>query len=151
MAVSLVVIAGVLLLVRRQALKQAEKFWSPPTRRIAQAIVPALFVGFVVGMVAAVLLWQDDHDYELSWCLVVVWTTLYGLALHSAGFFVPRGVKLFGWGFIFAGLGLMGCVIAATYLERHVSPHWMMGIVFGGSHLACGTYLYFTEQRKNEA
>src|SRR5690242_8662716 len=50
MAVSLVAIAGALMLVRSQALKHGEKFWSPPTRRIAQAILPALLIGLVLGI-----------------------------------------------------------------------------------------------------
>ena len=25
--------------------------------------------------------------------------------------------------------------------------HWLMGGIFGGLHLACGIYLYFTEKR----
>src|SRR5271166_3927659 len=51
MTVSVVAIAGAFILVRRQALKSAEPFWSPPTRRIAQGMFPALLVGFVFGLV----------------------------------------------------------------------------------------------------
>src|SRR5512146_286259 len=47
--VGVVALAGSFLLVRRQALKEAEPFWSPPTRRVAQALLPALFVGSVAG------------------------------------------------------------------------------------------------------
>src|SRR5690348_1078463 len=36
---AVVAIIGSFLLVRRQALKDAEPFWSPPTRRIAQAVL----------------------------------------------------------------------------------------------------------------
>jgi hypothetical protein len=45
MAVSLLAIAGDYLLARRQALRDAEPFWSPPTRRVTQAILPGLFAG----------------------------------------------------------------------------------------------------------
>src|SRR5690242_12955533 len=40
--VGLGTVVGTLLLVRRQALKDAEPFWSPPTRRVTQAMLPAL-------------------------------------------------------------------------------------------------------------
>src|ERR1044071_1824819 len=43
--VALVAIVGSFLLVRRQALKDSVPFWSPPTRRIAQALLPPRFVG----------------------------------------------------------------------------------------------------------
>ena len=39
LAVGIVTIFAALLLVRRQALKEAEPFWSVPTRRVIQALV----------------------------------------------------------------------------------------------------------------
>ncbi len=38
---ALAALTASLLLVRRQALKAAEPFWSPPTRRVSQAVLPA--------------------------------------------------------------------------------------------------------------
>src|SRR6266446_6568057 len=55
MSVSLVEIAGAFFLVRRQALKNSENFWSPPTRRVAQAMLPALLIGLVAGLVIVYL------------------------------------------------------------------------------------------------
>src|SRR5215470_15729002 len=49
MLVSLVAIGGDFLLVRRQSIKEREPFWSPPTRRVSQALMPALFVGATAG------------------------------------------------------------------------------------------------------
>ena len=37
LAVSLVPLIGAFLLVRRQALRDSEPFWSPPTRRVARS------------------------------------------------------------------------------------------------------------------
>src|SRR5580765_8944445 len=37
-AVAVMALTGSFLLVRRQALKEAEPFWSPPTRRVARAL-----------------------------------------------------------------------------------------------------------------
>src|SRR5437588_4347597 len=50
--VGLLALVGSFLLVRRQALKEAEPFWSPPTRRIAQALLPPLFTGSIAGLLA---------------------------------------------------------------------------------------------------
>ena len=54
MSVAVFAIVGVLLLVRRQALKDAESFWSLPTRRVTSALMPPLFVGLFVGVMVIV-------------------------------------------------------------------------------------------------
>jgi hypothetical protein len=139
MAVGVVCLVEAFLLVRRQALKDKDPFWSPPTRRVAQALWPAFFCGMAAGLACLRL------KPNSAWLLPPVWMGLYGCALHSAGFFMPRGFKLFGWAFIVAGCGW---VLAAP-------PSWpgasvAMGVFFGGAHAAYGLYLYFTEKRGNE-
>jgi hypothetical protein len=134
--ICLVVIAGAFLLVRRQALRTGEPFWSPPTRRVAQAMIPALLVGLVFGMMVAP---------NTRW-MALIWTFFYGLALHSASFFMPRSIRLFGWGLLLVGVVLLIVDLPNT----SISPHLLMGVIFGASHLAYGIYLYFTEPRKNE-
>jgi hypothetical protein len=153
MAVSLVAIAGAFLLVRRQALKSGEAFWSPPTRRVAQAMLPGLLAGFVFGLWAAVTFLRDPEAPGAGF-LVPIWALLYGLALNAAGFFMPRGVKWFGWAFVIAGLGAflkLSTIHDRDFYTRDYSPHLLMGVLFGASHLAYGIYLYFTERRKNES
>ena len=156
MAVSLVAIAGAFILVRRQTLKSAEPFWSPPTRRIAQAMLPALVVGFIFGLLLAIKFFHIDEgdDSPSAWVLIPIWTLLYGLALHAAGFFMPRGIRWFGWAFIFMGSALLVLIINGRLLADQgvdIPPHLLMGVLFGLSHLAYGIYLYFTEPRKNES
>jgi hypothetical protein len=146
LAVSVLCLIEAFVLVRRQALKDGEPLWSSPTRRVTQAIAPPLFAGLVAGLPFLVL--QTDNLLPL-WLLVPGWMVLYGCALHSAGFFMPRGIKLFGWAFI-----LGGCAIALYVLRMPERPlieaaNWAMGICFGGGHLAYGIYLYFTENRRN--
>src|SRR5437660_8056531 len=97
--VGAVALGGTLLLVRRQALRAGEALWSAPTRRVGQALLPSLFLGAIAG----VLVWlQGGADL-----LPGVWVVLYGCALHAAGFFMPRGMRLFGWCFVVAGGGLL--------------------------------------------
>src|SRR4051812_49753978 len=43
MGVSIVGLFGAFLLARRQAIKDREPFWSPPTKRVTQALLPSLF------------------------------------------------------------------------------------------------------------
>jgi hypothetical protein len=152
MAISLIAIAGAFALVRRQALKNSEPFWSPPTRRIAQAMFPALLIGFVVGLMFAIY-FLHDVDAPPPGVLVPIWALLYGLALNAAGFFMPRGVKWFGLSFIAIGLVLLVMLVRESLPQDwkwDSYAHLLMGVVFGASHLAYGVYLYFTEPRKNE-
>jgi hypothetical protein len=146
LTVSVICLMEAFLLVRRQALKDSEPLWSSPTRRVTQAIAPPLFSGLGAGL--PFLAFHTD-DLLPIWLLVPGWMVLYGCALHSAGFFMPRGIKLFGWAFI-----LGGCTIALIVLRMPERPlidaaNCAMGICFGGAHLAYGTYLYFTEKRRN--
>ncbi|MFN7138706.1 MAG: hypothetical protein ACK4UN_05170 [Limisphaerales bacterium] len=148
-AAGLIAVAGAFLLMRRQALKDREPVWSSPTRRVAQAAAPAFFVGFVASI--PVLLFGIEHA-TVVWWLLPIWFALYGCALCSAGFFMPRGIKIFGWFFVCAGCALF---IAQAVLASTVRPlsdaHLLMGMAFGVIHLLYGGYLYVTEQQRKNA
>jgi hypothetical protein len=140
-------LAGSFLLVRRQALKDSEPFWSPPTRRVAQGLLPPLFIGFIAGLLALLC---PGWDFLPAWALPAFWMLLYGCALNAAGFFMPRGIKLLGWIFALCGCAFMAarCFTGGPLWLQ--AGHCSMGVVFGGLHLAYGIYLYFTEKRRNE-
>lgn len=152
-AVCAVAMTGSFLLVRRQAIKDSEPFWSPPTRRVTQAFLPPLAAGLMIGIVAWVKAGSAPGNLsDLSgviW-LPVLWVVLYGCAFHAAGFFMPRGMKIFGWAFVVGGCGLFaaGLPDAARPLDY---AHGIMGLFFGGMHLAYGVYLFFSERRGNES
>ena len=153
MAVAVAAVAGSFLLARRQALKDSEPFWSPPTRRVAQALLPGLFLGFVLGVVllepGVAGRVASAGEAELAWVwLPLVWVALYGCALHAAGFFMPRGMKIFGAALVLSSSGL--CVFGFAIGARGpLVGHGIMGLFFGLAHLAYGVYLYFTERRGN--
>jgi hypothetical protein len=151
-AVCVVAMTGSFLLVRRQAIKDSEPLWSPPTRRVSQAFLPPLAAGLMIGTVA----WmrggsapENVGDLTGTLWLPALWVVLYGCAFHAAGFFMPRGMKIFGWAFIVGGCGLFtaGIPDGARPLD---CAYGVMGLFFGGLHLAYGVYLYFTERRRNE-
>ena len=150
--VGLAAVAGSLLLVRRQALKDAEKFWSPPTRRVTQALLPPLAAGFMIGAVLLIHVGTAEpaigNVMGMLW-LPLGWVVLYGCAIHAAGFFMPRGMKIFGWAFIIGGCGFFALGIPDG-VERLYYAHGVMGFFFGALHLAYGIYLYFTEKGGNE-
>lgn len=149
LVVGAVVAAAAFVLVRKQALKEREPLWSPPTRRVTQALLPPLIAGFVLSVIA--LLKMDPQASGNSSEIVrlpALWIILYGCALHAAGFFMPRGMKLFGWAFVLGGCAIMAIGVAGDLGPPSVSAHGIMGLFFGVSHLGYGVYLYFTERQK---
>ena len=78
------------------------------------------------------------------------WVILYGCALHAAGFYMPRGMKILGWAFVLSGTTLFAFGIPDG-LSRTDYAYSIMGFFFGVMQLAYGIYLYFTEKGKNAA
>lgn len=138
-----VALAAAFFLVRRQAFKAGEKIWSPPTFRVAQALLPPLLSGMLLGGMPVMV----SNSSSVDFLMVLVWILFYGCALHSAGFFMLRGIKWFGWAFIFVGIMLMFAVNVVDYTVKPATANWLMGLSFGGLHLAYGIYLYFTEKQ----
>ncbi|HTV63478.1 MAG TPA: hypothetical protein VMH30_13005 [Verrucomicrobiae bacterium] len=141
-------VAGAFLIARRQALKDKEAFWSPPTRRVTQAALPPLLAGLCISLCFVLV-----GDMEAASVLVVFWVLCYGCALHAAGFFMPRGIKWLGWIFI-TGACILAFVISAwqpDFENFEDSAYWLMGFFFGLLHLAYGAYLFLTEKGKNAA
>ena len=130
-----------LILVRRQALKSDEEFWSPPTRRVAQAMLPMLATGLGLGLFELL----QEPEARDSIRLTSFWLILYGGALHAAGFFMRRGIKLVGWLYVFFGLILLFISNneSLKFVNQHAT-HWLMGLGFGAVNLAYGIYLKLT-------
>ena len=130
-----------LLLIRRQALKGGEEFWSPPTRRVAQAMAPMLAVGLGLGVLELLRAPMEGDGIRLA----AIWMILYGGALHSAGFFMQRGLRLLGWLFVIIGII---CIVISEFGETSwlvdSQAHWVMGWAFGVNNLAYGVYLKLT-------
>jgi hypothetical protein len=139
---AVVVVAGAFLITRRQAIRDKENFWSPPTRRVGQALLPPLFAGMFLGFAFTFVGLTNPV------ILTFIWLFFYGCALHSAGFFMPHGMKWFGWLFILSASAVLLLLVLVVPPTGEISAHWLMGFFFGVLHLAYGIYLYLTE-RKN--
>ena len=141
---AVVVVTGAFLIARRQAMNDKENFWSQPTRCVGQALLPPLFAGMFLG---SAFVFVGNNNTILTF----IWLFFYGCALHSAGFFMPHGMKWFGWILIlFSSTGVL-LLVAIVPPTAEISAHWLMGFFFGVLHLAYGAYLYLTEKRKNAA
>lgn len=147
MVVALVALAVSVGIMRRQALSAAEPFWSPPARRVAQAMLPALSAGLLAGLLVVVPAWRDPLQ---AWWLPGIWMVFFGCAIHSAGFFLHRGIKLLGWVFGLLGAALLVYVnsrLHAAGLPSLRLAHLVMGGAFGGLHLVYAAYLAATERK----
>jgi hypothetical protein len=147
LAAALVALAGAFVMARRQALGDGEPFWSPPTLRVTQAIIPPLTAGLLFSFVTVLA----TGSGERRWLFAIPDALFYGCAVHAAGFFMPRGMKLFGWLII----GITGAaLLVVAWLAPPPSSrldHAFMGTLFGLLHLAYGIYLYVTEPRTRPA
>jgi hypothetical protein len=148
LAVAAITVAGSFLLARRQSLKDREPLWSPPTRRVAQALTPPLAIGLLFG---AVTLSAASSQEKADVALPIVWMLCYGCALHAAGFFVPRGITLLGWFFILCACGVFCLPFHPAPQPSAATANIVMGVFFGIVHLVYGIWLYFTENRKDAA
>jgi hypothetical protein len=111
---------------------------------VAQAMLPSLYIGLIAGLI--VLSTTAAEVEEVTWTLVAVWAALYGAALHAAGFFMPRGIKMLGWLFILGGCSLTLSSMSVGAKLPITSSHVIMGVFFGGLQLAYGIYLHLSEK-----
>jgi hypothetical protein len=144
-----------LFLVRKQAISAHESVWSPPARRVVQAAAPPLAAGLIVSLVLLMMIpGMPEEPSNIGRAIGTIWlplgwVILYGCAIHAAGFFLPRGMKIFGWTFI-----LGGCLLFAggfPDLPPGMYAHGIMGLFFGLLHQAYGIYLYITEKKELSA
>ena len=132
-----------LLLIRQQALNSKENFWSPPTRHVAQAMIPLLIAGLGLGLLEIL----NQPDARDSIRLTALWIILYGGALHAAGFFMRRGIRLLGWIFVIIGsLCLCFHELEQTPWLNGKYAHLLMGWAFGANNLMYGLYLKLTSE-----
>ena len=139
--VAFLALIGAFLIARRQALKDRESFWSPPTRRVGQALMVPLAAGLIFSTTLLTL------DLERGrWLFIFATLLFYGCALHAAGFFMVRGMKFFAWILISLG-GATLFTLSVTRSEANpVIDHALMGFFFGVLHLGYGLYLRATER-----
>jgi peptidoglycan/LPS O-acetylase OafA/YrhL len=162
LGVAIVGLVGAFALVRRQALKSSERFWSPPTRRVATALLPCLTTGLLLAIWFFVVCsrraagnppTEMAEDRQMIIGLVAIWAILYGCALHAAGFYTLRGIRLLGWFFVAGGFVILFGMLVGHQQDFSVRSwqmaHGIMGGLFGLLQLAYGIYLFFTEQRGN--
>lgn len=77
-----------LALAQRKAKRRGNTIWTPATYQVMKAILPGIFVAFVISLTA---LTQGALD-----AIPPVWALGYGAALCAAGLFTVREVWIYG-------------------------------------------------------
>lgn len=147
MTVALLGLGTALGIMRHQAVRDGEPFWSPPARRVAQSMLPSLLAGALAGLVVALPAWRDPLH---AWWLPGIWMLLFGNAAVAAATFLPSGFRRFGWLFVLLGATAVFYVNSRSHAAGMPSlrlAHLVMGATFGGLHLLYGVYLALTEPR----
>ena len=95
------VVAGAFYIARKQAGRDNEFFWSPPTKRVAQALLPPLLAGLLLGILFG--LGSKVRLIDFIALLPFLWSFSLRLRLPArGGIFMPRGVRWYGWLYIIA-------------------------------------------------
>ncbi|HRI16472.1 MAG TPA: hypothetical protein PLX89_26050 [Verrucomicrobiota bacterium] len=145
LGVAILAVSVSLLMIRTQALRAAEPFWTPPARRVASAMLPPVVAA--IAATTVLLIHLAGSPRALLW-LPPVWLVCYGLAVHAAGFFTIRALRRLGWAYVLCG-ALAGLFAAAqpAWLESSRHAHLLMGVTFGLGHLAAGAWLLVVERK----
>jgi len=110
---------------------------------VGQAMIPLLTAGLGLGLLEIL----NQPDARDSIRLTALWIILYGGALHAAGFFMRRGIRLLGWIFVIIGsLCLCFHELEQTPWLNGKHAHLLMGWAFGANNLMYGLYLKLTSE-----
>lgn len=148
LSVGAVVAVAALVLMRIEAVRNGEPFWTAPARRVAAAAIP----GWIAALAALAALANGlPHDEaggrRLAAAAGPIWAMGHGLALHAAGFHTLRGVRWLGLAFLAAGAALAFLVAGANDPTPFPTAHLAMGAIFGLGHLAAAVALRTAEHR----
>ncbi len=134
-AVWCVVFALAILVMVREQVREVQAagvpLWTRPAREIVRALLPA------VTMAAVLSLQAFSHGRHLE--LPGIWMLCYGCGALSTSTYAPPVVFQMGV-----------CFMVCGAITLWLGPAWsiaMMGLVFGGGHLALGAGLLATRRR----
>jgi hypothetical protein len=114
-----------LLMTAHKTEKQGKSLWSASGRKLLLAFIPAMSVG---GVLTLALFLRGDIGL-----LPGIWLSIYGAAVTTAGAHSVRIIPVMGVGFM---------VLGTLVLLLPLSADLLLGIGFGGLHIAFGLLLW---------
>lgn len=145
LGIAIVTGGGTFLVIRLQALRTGEPFWSVGTRKVVAAVAPAIYCALISAIALLVgSEWLIDPNLA-AYAAPIIWAAFYGLGIHAAGFFMEEGTRLIGW--IYIGIATVSSFLWIITKNYPFSPNILMGIVFGIGHILYAAYLKLKEKR----
>jgi hypothetical protein len=112
--------------------ERGERVWSRPARAVVYALAPSIFAAFALS---ALFFARSEHLW-----LPGIWMLCYGQGALATAAYAPTSIR---W------LGVIALLLGS--LTLYLGPAWsvlMMGLVFGGGHIALGVILLIVERRQ---
>ena len=130
LSVLILISAANLWLLRQDAIRRGELFFSAGMRLALRSMMPALLAGGLC------LFLDVDGGAPV---LVALWVLLYGVSLLAAAHFAPRSIQLLGRVFFCSGALLLaaGALVFDQWrgANQQLIAHLLMGATFGLFHL----------------
>jgi hypothetical protein len=98
--------------------------------RLSRGVAQRFFLGFVPPLVAAAILSFALIDAGITRVIPGTWLLLYGAGVVAGGTYSVKPVPIMG--FCFMGLGLLGFIVPASWLNL------LLALGFGGLHILFG-------------
>jgi hypothetical protein len=145
---TIIIFNSVLVIIK--AKREGESIFSPGLRMGLRAILPAMVIGFVIGLLQP----QNFHPVILAW----IWMLCYGVALMATVSFAPRSLWWLGCAFVVAGLyhfrlwPSYGCGVEQGWTgigDGLWVANMAMAKTFGIFHLIYGLYVIFIENKRS--
>jgi hypothetical protein len=114
-------------LAQRKARRRGETIWSPATYQVIKAVMPGVFVAFVLSIGALVNGLLD--------AIPGIWALGYGVACCAAGMFSVREVRVFGV------VELVSGAVALAFFPTWPASLYVLAVTFGVYHILFGLWL----------
>jgi hypothetical protein len=114
-------------LAQKKARRRGETIWSPATRQVIKAVIPGVFIAFLLSVRA---LYLGDLD-----AIPAIWAMGYGAADCAAGMFSVREVRIFGV------VQLVTGALALCFFTTWPASLYVLALTFGVYHILFGLWL----------
>lgn len=114
-------------LAQSKAARRGETFWSPAAIQVIKAVLPGVFIAFVVSVW---MLFQGEFD-----AIPAIWALGYGAAICAAGRFSIREVRIFGV------IQLISGAVALFFFSTWTDSLYVLAVTFGLYHILFGIWV----------
>ncbi|MHB0913913.1 MAG: hypothetical protein ACYC2Y_10810 [Armatimonadota bacterium] len=127
LAVFVLAVAQDLFFAHRKARRHGETLFGPALRQVVLAVLPGVFLAFIVSLRALTRLEIES--------IPAIWSLGYGVAACAAGIFSVKEVRIFG------AVQLLTGAVGLFFFSGWVSSFLLLALSFGFYHILFGVWL----------